>query len=243
MFPRFTAVALAPLVIAALPLLLGAAAAADPVRDDIYRLAGDVRNEAYSSSADAAASQRARADLDSALSNLRGGNGGGGGGGGGSGSDGSIFCKMINTSSFYAPARVADGAWLEDNGTDLARCQAQVGGARAGLLCAHVGTTDFYAPNIIVSKVWRGDNGTDFGTCDQQVRGARPTIFCQHIRDTTYYAPARIDTGAWLQDNGTSLGDCLASLGGFDLDREALPRGSSVEPLTDGRGSSATAPN
>lgn len=207
-------------ILAALGFLLAGSAFAD-VRDDIYRVAGQVREEAHTSDASDAALQRARADVNSALSQLRGGGGGG--------SD-SIYCRRIGDGSYYAPARTSDGEWLQDNGTSLAECQSQLSGARSGLFCSRIGETSYYAPKLIASETWRGDNGTDFSTCDRQVRNARGAIFCQHIRDTQYYAPANISSGEWLQDNGTSLDDCVSSLGGFSPTPRRAFRVVSGEP-------------
>lgn len=204
-----------------LALTFATTAHAQSTKSDIYQLAITVQNEIFNSQASENELQRARADLQSVVARIRGM-------GGQTGGNQDIYCKNINNTQWYAPARVSDQAWLEDNGTDLARCQQQINSARFGLLCSRIRDTQYYAPLLISNLEWRGDNGTDYATCERQVLNARPTIFCQHVRDTQYYAAARILTGEWLQANGASLDECFQTLGGIQGKQEAV----STEPTT-----------
>ena len=203
---------------------IGATAAqtqAQTIKNDIYQLATTVQNEIFGSTASETELQQVRSDLYAIVSKIRGG----------ATNNQGIYCKRINDTQYYAPARIADQQWLGDNGTDLNRCKQQINLSQNGLLCSRIRETEYYAPRLISDLAWRGDNGTEFDTCGRQVMYSRPSIFCQRIRETDYYAIARIATGEWMQANGTSLDECLTALGTVALENLSANR-DNVGPNT-----------
>ncbi len=177
------------------------------IHDDIYRKALTIQSEIYNSRANLNDLTQATNHLSEAMYLIRSQ-----GGGGGTGNN-NLYCQRIGTTSSYAPTRITDQQWLQEYGTDLNQCQAQIIGSKYDLFCSRVQATSYYAPRMISTTAWRGQYGSDFATCDRQVRGAQPAIFCQRIQSTQYFAPARIYDGSWLANNGSLLPDCLRSIG------------------------------